>query len=121
MAEGNGCPWSRNNLACVNTWAFLRGLGQLRPSFSNSKDLKMAELAFWNPTASPDARRLEARELASQLDRIYRKALLAKYEEGFNFAKAVDTLAADLSSENKTLCQLAVTVDQIYNFRGEIR
>ncbi len=121
MPENNDCNWSKNDLSCVNTWAFLRGLGQLRPSFTKSKDLLMSDLAFWNPAASPEVRRREAREVAAQLDRIFRKALLAKYEEGFKFASAINALAKDLSSENETVCELAVTVDRIYNFRGEIR
>jgi hypothetical protein len=115
------CEWNNNHLACVNTWAFLRGLGELRPSFSNSGDLTMAELKYWNPAAPASQRKLEATALAARLDRIYIKALLAKYESGFNFAKATTELASALTSPDKTLCELSQTIDVIYNFKGEVR
>jgi hypothetical protein len=120
-ASTAGCDWNKNNLACTNTWAFLRGLGQLRPAFSDSKDIRMSELAFWNPAASSESRKLEARALASQLDRIFTKSLLAKYETGFNFAKAVDAMVQILTSSDRTVCELSVVVDEAYNFKGELK
>lgn len=116
----NGCVWTTNNLACVNAWAFLRGLGQLRPSFPNSGDITMESLAFWNDAASAEVRRSDAMELAAQLDRIYRKALMAKYESTFQASTAIGALADALVQRNVTICQFAEIVDSVYNFRGEL-
>jgi hypothetical protein len=115
------CDWNNNNLACVNTWAFLRGLKELRPSFSGSKDITMSELAFWNKVATPELRQLEASALAARLDAIFVKALLAKYESGFNFASAVEALGEALATADLTVCQLSLVVDEAYNFRGELK
>ena len=116
------CSWNNNNLACTNTWAVLRGFGQLRPGFSDSGDLKMSELAFWNKSASPDIRKAEAAALAGQLETFFTKALLARPEEGFSQkADRIGQLAGKLSIADVTLCQLAATVDDVYNFRGEIK
>lgn len=113
--------WSRNDLACVNTWAFLRGLGQFNAKFDDAKKIRMSELKFRNPVATSDANQIAAKQLTAQLDRIYIKALMAKYEEGFNFAAAVPALTEAVMTDANTLVQLADVVDSIYNFRGEVK
>lgn len=120
-SSSSGCVWTKNNLACVNTWAFLRGLGQLKPVFSESGKLKMKELAFWNDAISSTLRRAEAKAVAVQLNQIFRKSLLAKYETGIDATKAVENMTDLMNSGSKTLCQLSVVVDKAYNFRGEIK
>src|SRR5438128_1571805 len=103
MANTDDCDWNNNNLACVNTWGILRGLDELRPDFSDSKDVKMSALAFWNKVASPAMRALEADALAARLDAIFTRTLGAAYEEGFDFATATEALGKALISDDLTV------------------
>ena len=119
--EKKECVWSNNHLACVNTWAFLRSLDQLKALFDDAKDVKMSELVFWNPTASPEMRRMQAMSLAAQLDKMFIIALRARYEDGFNVTKAVETMTSELIKEDNTVCNFAVTVDDVYAFVGEVK
>lgn len=113
------CNWSNNNLACLNTWGFLRALKQLNAVFGPAGALKMPQLTFWNPAASPDARRAEAMALAAQLDNMFIKALRAKYETGYTSTKAITQMADKFVDKESTVCHLAATVDDAYRFTGE--
>jgi hypothetical protein len=113
--------WDKHNLACVNTWAFLRGLGQYSAVFSTAGQIKMSELKFYDADMSGDAVQAEARNLALQLDRIFTKALLASYESGYGLAKAVDALVVVMVEGEKTLTDLGEVVDGAYDFRGELK
>jgi hypothetical protein len=113
------CNWTNNNLACTNTWAFLRALKQLTAVFGDAGDLKMKDLDFWNPLESDDLRRASAEGLASQLDQMFILGLRAKYEPGFNRTKAVEAMTDELVQEKNTVCELSVVVDEAYQFTGE--
>jgi hypothetical protein len=113
------CNWTNNNLACINTWAFLRVLKQLKPVFGEAGGLKMDQLAWWNPASSPEARRTEALGLAAQLDNMFVNGVGAKYEQGYNRTKATNRLADTLVNAGKTVCELSVAVDEAYRFTGE--
>ena len=115
----NECNWTNNNLACVNTWAFLRVLKQLKAVFGNAEKLPMEELIFWNPADSADARKTAALGLASQLDNMFINGLRAKYESDYTRTKAVTSMADTLVTADKTVCELSVTVDEAYRFTGE--
>jgi hypothetical protein len=115
------CVWSNNHLACVNTWGFLRALDQLQALFDDSKNLTMKELTFWNPAATPEMRKMLAMSLAAQLDKMFILALRAQYEDGFDVTKAVQTMAATLTREGKTVCELAAVIDETYAFAGEVK
>lgn len=112
--------WNNNNLACANTWAFLRGLGELKPKFSAAGTLKVRQLRFWNLAASPSMRTQEARALASRLDKIFVKALFAKYEVDVTMAAAVSAMAQKLEAANSSILDLAAVVDEKYRFKGEL-
>lgn len=116
MAE---CNWTNNNLACVNSWAFLRVLKQFKEVFGAAGKLKMRQFAYWSPAATPEARRTEALGLAAQLDNMFVNGLGAKYEPGYNRTKATTGMADVLVSADKTLCEFAATVDEAYRFTGE--
>lgn len=111
--------WTNNNLACINTWAFLRALGQLKAIFKNAGVLKMDTLAFWNPLDSAALRRAAALAVASQLDAMFIQGLRAKYEPGFHRTKAVNAMADIMVQSGKTVCDLAEVVDEAYQFTGE--
>jgi hypothetical protein len=113
------CNWTNNNLACISTWGFLRALKQLKPAFGDSGDIKMNQLAWWNPASSPEARRTEALALATQLDNMFTLGVGARYETGFNRTKATSGMADTLVNAAKTVCELSVAVDEAYRFTGE--
>jgi len=113
------CIWTNNNLSCINTWAFLRALGELKAIFKNAGDLTMDQLAFWNPLDSAEARRTAAMALASQLDRMFIMGLRAEYEPNFNRTKAVTAMTDILVQKPKTVCELAEAVNEAYRFAGE--
>ena len=115
----NACKWTNNNLACVNAWAFLRVLKQFRNVFGTAGDLTMEEFAYWNPAATPGARRTEAMGLAAQLDTMFTTGVGAKYEPGFNRTKATICMTDVLVDADQTLCEFAATVDEAYRFTGE--
>ena len=119
-ATAAGNVWSPNHLACVNTWGFLRFDKQLKGDFASSGAVKMNELAYWNPASSAQARRLEAQFLAGKFDSFFRKALLASFETGQDFAKAITAMSDTLVDAAKTVRDLAIVNDAIYRFRGEV-
>jgi hypothetical protein len=111
--------WSRNNQACRKTWSTLRVLDQNYKVFKESADVKMEELGFWNPLASSEMRKAQARSLAIQMDNIFRLIRKARYEEGVNQEKAVTDMSSVLTTSHKTISELAEIVDRRYLFRGE--
>ena len=113
------CNWTNNNLACVNTWSFLRVLKQLKAVFGDAGALTMSELTFWNKAEDDDTRRTAALGLASQLDNMFINGLRAKYEPDFNRTKAVTSMADTLVDADQTVCEFSVTVDTAYRFTGE--
>ncbi len=115
----NECHWTNNNLACVNAWAFLRVLKQFKEVFGAAGPLKMKQFTYWNPAATPEARRTEALALATQLDSMFTLGVGAKYEPGFNRTKATTSMTDVLVSADKTLCVFAAAVDEAYRFTGE--
>ena len=111
--------WSKNNRAHTQTWFALRVLDQKKKTFKTSEKVKMKSLAFWNPTASQQARAVAAKTLAIQMDNIFRMTFAAKSEPGVTKAKAVSAMAAVLKTADKTMCDLGVTNDKNYAFLGE--
>ena len=111
--------WSRNNRAHTQTWFALRVLEQKKKTFKTSGTVKIKALAFWNPTASPQARATAAKTLAIQLDNMFRLMFKAKSEAGVTKAKAIDALVNGLTDGEKTMSDLAVISDSKYAFLGE--
>jgi len=111
--------WNQDILACRNTYTLLVGLKQLTEPFSKAGAKPMKQLAFWNAAATDIMRQLLAAGLAAQFDKFYIKVLLANYEAGFDFHSAIEDLKNTFSSADKTVSELAQTIDGIYHFRGE--
>ena len=126
MSESNA-PWDQAILACGYTWFMLTAMDELEEDFAHSKDVKMEKLNFWNSVASDEGRKLIAKSRAAELDNFYRYRLLAEYEikdaEGndlkMNFNKAIDLITDILTDKDKTVAELAHTIDGIYKFRRE--
>ena len=115
------CNWSNNNLACVYTWLDLNFIKQIDATFDSSANIVMSKLRFWNPSASPAERRLEAQSVAAQLAKMFTGVNFAKYEAGKDFTTAVEAMTNGLTDGSKTMCELAVVVDEFYNFFGELK
>ncbi len=112
--------WNKNNRACTTTWTTLRVLDQNNKVFKESGNVKMASLTFWNTTASDDMRKLQANTIAKQMDNIFLQIRRAKYEEGVTKEKSVNDMVAALTTEEKTISELAEIIDADYIFWGEV-
>lgn len=115
------CNWTNNNLACVNTWSFLRVLKQFKNVFGDAGTLKMSQLTYWNKAlhGGSGALQTEARGVAGQLDNMFITGLRAKYEPDYDRATAVESLVKSLLKGDTTVCELSVAVDEAYRFTGE--
>jgi hypothetical protein len=111
--------WSKNSRACTTLWSTLYILKQLTTSFVESGNLTVANLAFYNPLSSAQQRRQEATILADQLDNIFRKVRGAKYEAKITRTDAISSLVEILTNKEKTVKDLATSVDAAYAFWGE--
>jgi hypothetical protein len=87
--------------------------------FKDAGEIRMKELAWWNPADSAAARRLAAEALVSQLDQMFVLGLRAKYEAGYSRTRAVSAMADSLVQPEITVCELSVAVDEAYQFTGE--
>src|SRR5690349_787835 len=113
------CDWNSNNLSCTNTWGALLTLEQLKTKFSQSGSTKMPQLAFWVITGSINARQIAAGQLASDMDGLFMSPLVgAKREAGVTRSIAIQTLKSALLVATKTVCDLSITVDELYLFQG---
>lgn len=123
-AEGPvaNCTWSNNNTACLNTWFCLsKGvLGQIDASFEEAETMTMAQLEFFNELAPGDNLRVEAAALADVLTKLFTNVLGARYENGQNYASAVQAMATVLADAEKTICELAAVVDELHRFTTEL-
>jgi hypothetical protein len=111
--------WNNNNLACTDTWGYLFLYEELNVGFFEAGDLKMPDLAFFNPAESTGMLENAAMELAARLNRAYRKKSHAQFEKGWDEPTAIEELKAILKDKDKTVSELAVKVDEIYSFAGE--
>jgi hypothetical protein len=111
--------WNNNNLAHTETWGFLFDDEELNVNFGGARDLKMSELAFYNPAVSSGMLDKDAEYRAARLDRDFRKKSNATFESDWTIPLAVRAMKAVLSDKDKLVCELAVKVDDIYNFSGE--
>lgn len=108
--------WSTNNLASVNLWSTLYIMKQHKKTFKNAEALKMQDLLFFNPTLSDDQLKHEAEGIADFLNEVFRKTYNAKFEQNIDKSKATAAMVAILVQKNKSLPDLAQTIDDNYNF-----
>ena|ERR1043166_2220227 len=111
--------WNNNNRAHTNTWGYLFLYEELNVGFPEARDVKMSELAFYNPASSSGMLDAEALALAARLNRAFRMKSHAQFEQGWDEPKAIEALKDILKDKDKTVCDLAVKVDEIYSFFGE--
>ena len=113
--------WTENNRACKTVWTTLSVLNQLKTNFADSGELKMNDLAFFNPLDSVEMRKQQAAVIADQLDTTFRVGRGAKYEIGFGRTKAFSGMIAILTDAEKQVADLAAAIDTFYNFLGEVK
>jgi hypothetical protein len=119
-ASSSSDTWTNNNLACVYTWLDLNFIKELNTTFEETGVLTMKQLRFWNPAATPNARRLDAMAVATQVAKMFVGLNFAKYETGKNYATAVNEMTEVLIVATKTVADLALVVDDNHNFFGEL-
>jgi len=113
--------WSKNNRACTTLWTTLSSMQQLSTNFRESGELTMSDLTFFNTLGSSELRKQQAKIVADQIDNAFRIGRGAKYEQGVDRTKAMDEMVKILTDETKTVKDLAVNVDESYNFWGEVK
>jgi hypothetical protein len=111
--------WNPNNRACTTTWSTLRVLDQNSKTFSKSGNIRMDQLTYWNPTATPQMRKVQATTLATQIDNFFVMVRGAQYEKNVTKGKAVNGIADTLLDEAMTIADLAALCDGQYKFWGE--
>jgi hypothetical protein len=111
--------WSKNNKACITLWTTLYTMKQLSTNFDDSGDLKMNELTFYNSLESATFRKQQSIIIADQLDNVFRNGSGATFEVGFERTKAISKILELLIDEEKQVKDLALIVDDIYNFWEE--
>ena len=111
--------WTKNNRACTTTWITLRVLDQNNRVFKDSGQVKMSELTFGNAAASPDLRKLQATTIANQMDNIFRMIRKADFEAGVTKEAAIATIVDTLIVADKTISDLAASIDAKYLFWEE--
>lgn len=108
--------WSSNNLACVNLWSTLYIMKQHKRTFKKAGILNMKDLLFYNPALTKEELEFEAKGIADFLDIVFKNTYGGSYETGVNKAKAVKHMLQILTDAGMTMADLAVTIDDDYNF-----
>lgn len=112
--------WSNNNLSQVHTWMVLRVLNQSCNTFDTSETIQVKQFTFWNDSDSDGMRETKAKSLAIQIDNIFRQFQGATYEPASNIGKAIDDMSQVLLRGDNTICTLAQSADDNYQFAGEL-
>ncbi|OGU55086.1 MAG: hypothetical protein A2V66_13775 [Ignavibacteria bacterium RBG_13_36_8] len=111
--------WSKNNIACADTWIFLKALGQLNQVFSKSGAIKVEDLAFWNESASPELINIAVKTICQQLDNMFRMIDKALFEKGVTVDNAINSMVGAFLKKGNTVADVAEVVDKKYFFQGE--
>lgn len=122
--------WSNNNLAHRWLWWSLYLLEQSKRVFPDSGTVKMRQFEFWVDADSPQMRRGKARSLAQVLANMFTGVYDATYEglppDASDDAQAqaekaaITAMVQVLVAGEKTMEELADTVDGAYHFAGEL-
>ncbi len=121
-AQTGTTPWSQRNKACRYTYIMLNiALKQFEATFTKAKSIKMKQMTFWNPTASPDLQAINAGAIATQMSKIMMASdgYNSVYEEGYDYVKTHNELVGVLTSADKTVPDLALIIDKAYQIPGE--
>jgi hypothetical protein len=89
---------------------------QLNANFLAAGDLKMSDLAFYNPAVSDNMLDVDAEFRAARLDNHYRMQGGATLKNGQTIPKAVAAMKTVFKNKDKLVRDLAAQADAIYNF-----
>jgi hypothetical protein len=121
-ANSGTTEWDPDVQSQNQTWMYLFLTRELVASFPDSEQVRMEQLAWWNPAASPAVRRVDAQKKSIELHRFFRDAMKRPYETDFEqdgFAKAVLTLTDVLVVADHAVPDLATAIDSIFLFDDE--
>jgi len=111
--------WSIDNDAHIVVHGYLGGHLLHNKSFNNAADLKMQDMSHWHQF-SKMARETESRKIAHGMDQFIRLFVGAKFENNnIKPSTAIQKITNALMTKDKTMNELADTVDKIYRFRSE--
>ena len=79
----------------------------------------MDQLTYWNPTATPQMRKVQATTLATQMDNFFVMVRGAHYEKNVTKEKAVQSMVDTLIGSGMAIADLATICDDQYKFWGE--
>jgi len=111
--------WSKDSRACTTLWTALYSMKQLSTNFDDSENLKMSDLTFYNTLGSAELRKQQSTIIADQLDNVFRIGSGATSETDIDRTVAMNNMIEVLINEEKSVKDLAATVDDAYNFWGE--
>jgi hypothetical protein len=120
MANDNKskAPWTNTSWACKETWGLLFFDEELNVNFFQAGDVKMSELAFYNPAVSSGTLDIDAEYRAARLDRLFQTQGGGKYKSGWNTPKSVSAMKTVLENKDKLVRDLAAQANDIYAFSG---
>lgn len=108
--------WSKGEIACKRVYVALFVLEQHRQEFDTCGTLRMDQLRFWVPGASPAQREQEARWVAIQCHNIYTALTGAVLEPGTTAKTAVNKVTKAMSTASTTLLEVAELAEECYVF-----
>jgi hypothetical protein len=120
-ARDGGVRWDPDVPAHNQTWMYLFLRGLVATSFPDSRHVKMSQMAWWNPAASPDVRAIDAQKVSIEMHRFFKDGMHRGYEQAFaaGFPLAIAELSATLAKADNTVPDLAATIDRVFLFENE--
>lgn len=117
----------KKNLCCVAVYKTLEdddGFDDFEEenwTFESAKDLKMGDLAYWlHTTNNTDIIEVTAHKKSRRfLKRMFKRYGFKKEKASMSSVEFMQAVAAIFADKNKTLCDLAETVDKYAKFSDE--
>jgi len=110
--------WSLTVPAHTTTYSYLIHNEDLTVPFPDAKAVKLITLRYWNNAGDP-SNLTGPRSLALRLDEYFTQQLFVPYEDKINFPKAIEGLLEITMDGSKTVLDLALRVDDLYDIWGE--
>jgi hypothetical protein len=118
ISSGKTPEWSLTIPAHTSTYAYLGRNEGLTAPFPDAKSVKLITLKYWNNAGDP-SNLTGPRSLALRLDEYFTQQLFVAYEDKVNFPKAIEGLLEITIDGSKTVLDLALRADELYDFCGE--
>jgi hypothetical protein len=116
MSSGSFSP---QNPAAVAVWSAFGVLFGTQIQFDKIATIRLAELPFFNNSASEEIRRAELGLVAGRLDAFWRQINRARYQRGIGNDMAHAELVERMVNGETTVAEFAETVGKLYVFPVE--